>query len=96
MLLHFVILYALSIVVRYLPALWHEIEDGALDHLRALIEHYLVIVDNVLPRLAIESIIGRRFIVVQPGSMQGRFRYCHVPLTDRGSGVAYRQFRRFL
>jgi hypothetical protein len=37
MLLHFVVLYALSIVVRYLPALWHEIEDGELDHLRALI-----------------------------------------------------------
>jgi hypothetical protein len=71
MLLHFIILYALSIVVRYLPALWHEIEDGALDHLRALIEHYLVIVDNVLPRLAIECITGRRFIVVHPGSMQG-------------------------
>ena len=71
MLLHFIILYALSIVVRYLPALWHEIEDGELDHLRALIEHYLVIVDNVLPRLAIESITGRKFIVVQPGSMQG-------------------------
>lgn len=29
-LIHFMTLYALSIVVRYLPRLWHEIEDGRL------------------------------------------------------------------
>jgi hypothetical protein len=67
--IHFMILYALSIVVRYLPSLWHDIEDGDLDNIRALIEHYLVIVDNVLPRLAVERITGRRLLVVQPGSL---------------------------
>jgi hypothetical protein len=36
--IHFMTLYALSIVVRYLPLLWHEIEDGSLDHIRALID----------------------------------------------------------
>ena len=30
-------LYALSIVVRDLPQLWHEIEDGKFDHIRVLI-----------------------------------------------------------
>jgi hypothetical protein len=64
-------LYALNIVVRYLPLLWHEIEDGALDHIRALIEQYLVIVDNVPPQIAISRITGRRLITVQPGSPQG-------------------------
>ena len=54
------ILYALSIVVRYLPSLWHDIEDGDLDNIRALIEHYLVIVDNVLPRLAVERIADEK------------------------------------
>jgi hypothetical protein len=68
-LIHFVILYALSIVVRYLPSLWHDIEDGTLNHLRALIEHYLTVVDNVVPRLAIERITGTRLMVVQPGSL---------------------------
>jgi hypothetical protein len=68
-LIHFMALYALSIVVRYLPSLWHEIEDGNLDHIRALIEHYLSIVDNVLPSMAIERITGRRLMVVHPGSL---------------------------
>jgi hypothetical protein len=67
--IHFMILYALSIVVRYLPSLWHEIEDGALDHIRALIEHYLAVVDNVLPHLAVERITGRRLLVTPPGSL---------------------------
>jgi hypothetical protein len=66
--IHFTILYALSIVVRYLPSLWHEIEDGALDHIRALIEHYLTVVDNV-PHLAVERITGRRLLVTPPGSL---------------------------
>jgi hypothetical protein len=69
--IHFSILYALSIIVRYLPSLWHEIEDGELDHIRALIEHYLVIVDNVLPRTSVERITGSRLSIVSPGSMHG-------------------------
>ena len=69
--LHFITLYALSIVVRYLPSLWHEIEDGKLDHIRALIEQYLAVVDNVLPVVAVQRITGRRLIPVQPGSLHG-------------------------
>jgi hypothetical protein len=53
-------------VVRYLPSLWHEIEDGKLDHIRALIEQYLAVVDNVLPIVAIERITGKRLITVPP------------------------------
>lgn len=66
--LHFAILYALSIVVRYLPSLWHDIEDGELDHIRALIDHYLVVVDAVLPHIALERITGDQIAVHQPGS----------------------------
>ncbi len=69
--IHFMTLYALSIIVRYLPLLWHEIEDGKLDHIRALIEHYVVIVDNVLPQLAVQRLTGRRLNAVQPGSLYG-------------------------
>jgi hypothetical protein len=69
--IHLMTLYALSIVVRYLPLLWHEIEDGGLDHIRALIEHYISVFDNVLPKLAIERITGRRLITVMPGSLEG-------------------------
>ncbi|WP_407923069.1 YaaC family protein [Caballeronia udeis] len=69
--LHFVILYAFSIVTRYLPSLWHEIEDGTLDHLRSLLEHYLVIVDNVLPKIALERMTGDTVYAVQAGSIFG-------------------------
>lgn len=69
--LHFVILYAFSIVTRYLPNLWHEIEDGKLDHLRSLLEHYLVIVDNVLPKIALERLTGDSVYTVQSGSIFG-------------------------
>ena len=53
--IHFIVLYALSIVVRYLPSLWHDIENGDLNHIRALIEHYLAIVDGVLPRMSVDQ-----------------------------------------
>jgi hypothetical protein len=68
-LIHLVILYSLSIVVRYLPSLWHEIADGDLDHIRALIEHYVAAVDSVLPRIAVERMTGIRLNVTQPGSL---------------------------
>lgn len=67
--LHLSILYAFSIVVRYLPETWHTIEHGRLDHIRALLEHYLVIIDNVLPKLAVERLTRTRLQVSQPGSM---------------------------
>jgi hypothetical protein len=70
-LLHFVILYALSIVVRYLPSLWYEIDHGSLDHIKALLEEYIVITDRVLPRLAIERIAGINLRVLPPDSLMG-------------------------
>lgn len=69
--IHLMTLYALSIVVRYLPLLWHEIEDGRLNHIHAFIEHYVSVFDHVLPGKVIERITGRRFIAVTPGSLNG-------------------------
>jgi hypothetical protein len=66
-----VILYALSIVVRYLPSLWYEIDHGSLDHIKALLEEYIVITDRVLPRLAIERIAGINLRVLPPDSLMG-------------------------
>ncbi|WP_186062013.1 YaaC family protein [Burkholderia gladioli] len=67
--LHFVILYAFSIVVRYLPELWHEIEDGPLDHLRSLLDEYLVILDHVMPEMIVERLTGVELVVTAPGSL---------------------------
>jgi hypothetical protein len=67
--IHFMTLYALSIVVRYLPSIWHEIESGSLDHIRALLEHYVTVADVVLPKCGVERIAGIRVGLVYPGSM---------------------------
>jgi hypothetical protein len=68
--LHFMILYALSIVVRYLPSIWYEIEHGSLDHVKALLEQYIAVSDVVLPKYGIERIAGIDVDVIYPGSMQ--------------------------
>ena len=68
-LLHFVILYALSIIVRYLPSFWYEIEYGKLDHIKVLLEEYIAVADRVIPELAIERISGICLRIVQPGSL---------------------------
>lgn len=67
--LHLTILYAFSIIVRYLPETWHEIEHGKLNHVHALLEHYLVILDNVLPKLAVERLTNTRLVVANPGGL---------------------------
>lgn len=67
--LHLAILYTFSIVVRYLPEVWYEIEHGELDYIRAMLEHYLVIVDKVLPKAAVERLTKTNLRVAQPGGM---------------------------
>jgi len=67
--IHFMTLYALSIVVRYLPSVWYEIEHGPLDHIRALLEQYVAIVDVALPKMGVERIAGVRMNVIYPGSL---------------------------
>jgi hypothetical protein len=67
-LIHFMALYAMSIVVRYLPSLWYRIEHGGLDNLRSLLEYYVTVVDVVVPKLAIERIIGKELLLVSPGA----------------------------
>ncbi len=71
-LLHLTVLYGFSIVVRYLPDLWHRIEDGDLDHIRTFLEHYLVIVDNVLPKIIVERLTGIHLLITQPGSLNSQ------------------------
>lgn len=67
--LHLAVLYVFSIIVRYLPEIWHEIEHGKLDYIRSLLEHYLMIVDNVLPKMAVERLTKVRLQVSQPGDL---------------------------
>jgi hypothetical protein len=63
-----VLLYALSIVVRYRPGLWRRVQEGDLDHVRVLIEAYLAVVERVLPEEFLERITDRRVFAKQPGA----------------------------
>lgn len=63
-----VLLYALSIVVRYRPSIWRRVQGGDLDHMRVLIEAFLVVAERVLPEQFLEKITAERVFAQQPGS----------------------------
>jgi hypothetical protein len=62
-----VLLYALSIVVRYRPSLWRRVQEGDLDHLQVLIEAFLFVVERILPEQFLEAVSGQRVYAKQPG-----------------------------
>jgi hypothetical protein len=63
-----VLLYALSIVVRYRPGIWRRVQEGDLDHMRVLIEAFLAVVERVLPEQFLETVTGQAIFARQPGS----------------------------
>jgi hypothetical protein len=63
-----VILYALSIVVRYMPSAWRRIEGGDWDQHLALIKSLVSIFERMLPEQFLETVIGERIHASQPGS----------------------------
>lgn len=67
--LHLMILYSFSIVVRYLPSLWYEIEFGKHNHIYALLEHYISVIDKILPKIILEKLSKRSISVTHPGSI---------------------------
>lgn len=64
-----VLLYALSIIVRYRPSVWRRVQEGDLDHMRVLIEAFLAVVERVLPEQFLETITGQRVFAKQPGAL---------------------------
>ena len=66
--LHLVLLYALSILARYRPAVWREVIEGNFDQYRSLIAGYYDVFQRVVPELALERISDRPVAVAQPGS----------------------------
>lgn len=64
-----VLLYALSIVVRYRPSVWRRVQEGDLDHMRVLIEAFLAAAERVLPEQFLEKVTGQRVFAKQPGSL---------------------------
>lgn len=68
-LIHFMLLYSLSITVRYMPNLWYEVTSGKLSFISSLLEYYLTVLDNVMPNVFLEKITGVKTLVHQPGSL---------------------------
>jgi YaaC-like Protein len=63
-----VLLYALSIIVRYRPSVWRRVQEGDLDQMRVLIEAFLATVERILPHEFLGKITGQKIIVKEPGS----------------------------
>ena len=61
-------LYALSIMVRYMPSAWRRVEGGDEDQYLALVEASLAVWERVLPEQFLESIGAERVRTAQPGS----------------------------
>ena len=61
-------LYALSIMVRYLPSAWRRIEGGDEDQYLALVRASLAVWERVLPEHFLESIAWERVRTGQPGT----------------------------
>lgn len=66
--LHLMLLYGLSILARYRPAVWREVIEGDLDQYQSLIAGYYNVFQRVVPELALKRISDRPVAVTQPGS----------------------------
>ena len=62
-------LYALSIMVRYMPSAWQRIEREDEDQYLALVKASLAVWERVLPEHFLESIAGESVRTAQPGSL---------------------------
>jgi YaaC-like protein len=63
-----VLLYALSIIVRYRPSIWRRVQEGDLDHMRVIIEAFLAVVERILPEQFLATVTGRRIVAKHSGS----------------------------
>lgn len=66
--IHLMLLYLLSIIARYRPAIWREIVEGSLDRYRILISAYNSIFPRIVPQIALQRIAAEEVLVVLPGS----------------------------
>ena len=64
-----VILYSLSILVRYRPSIWRSVVTGQYENYLALTEEFLFVYERLAPELFLESLLGTKIHVVQSGSM---------------------------
>lgn len=65
--INYMLLYTLSIIVRYLPDMWYEIVQGKYSHIGRLIDYYISIYDHVIPHQMLERVTGKKLHLCMPG-----------------------------
>lgn len=63
------ILYSLSILVRYRPSIWREIESGKYFKYSILIEEMILVFERMLPEEFLQSILDKEILVTTTGSL---------------------------
>lgn len=66
---NYMLLYSLSIIVRYMPDLWYRITSGEDNHIGSLIEYYISIIDHVVPLQMLENIQETKLSIHSEGSL---------------------------
>ncbi len=64
-----VILYALSILVRYRPSIWREVASGKYEDYLVLTGEFLSVFERLAPEKFLAALLDSKVSVVQPGSM---------------------------
>lgn len=64
-----IILYALSIIVRYMPNLWVRITKGDLDQYKAVIYQFARVTERELSQIFLEKLTNKRINVINPQSL---------------------------
>ena len=62
-------LYALSILVRYMPSAWRRVEGCDWDERLSLVKNALAVFERLIPEQFLESIIGERIYASLPGGL---------------------------
>lgn len=63
------ILYALSIIVRYLPNLWTRIMHGDLDYYKAVLHQFSRVAERELTQIFLEQLTGKKAMLIHPQSV---------------------------
>lgn len=60
------ILYALSIIVRYMPNLWARISHGDLDDFKAVLYQFSRVAERELTQIFLEKLTGKKIVISHP------------------------------
>lgn len=63
-----IILYCMSILVRYNPSLWRKIQQGDWDGYAAVFDQFAMVIERVIPHIFYEIITGKKINIKMPGT----------------------------